>query len=196
MKMSVKEFAQFAVANGNNKIPTLTDIKASQPLPYRPERDYYKYLREGIQSYEAGNITLHQLQTLNLGLSDQRKVTGYQAPQNAYTTWRGQFVGIGAEVVKRTWSHRVLDVVVNPTVCIQDNGIKNHIFVNFKKEPVSVDTANVITTIMNEVYNSSNDRSFVLNARSNVMLTANTAQNHLLRVQMEAAAITAIWNQI
>ena len=196
MEISLNEFTRFAVANSNNKVQTLTHIKSSQNSVYAPEKDYYKYLREGVINYEDGSLSLADFQVLNIGLSDSRKTTGYQAPLNGYTTWRGQFSGQGLSVVKKRWSNGSLVVKVNPTICIEDGGLKNHIIVNFKKEPFSQDRVNVMTTVMNEVYNNNSDRSYILNVRDQNLLTVTPSATHSLRVVMEAAALQAIWPQV
>jgi len=196
MELSLNDFTRFAVANSNNKIQTLSGIKVGQSADYAPEKDYYKYLRKGITDFEAGKINLSQLQTINLKLSDKRKVSGYQAPLNAFTTWRGQFSGQGIVVEKKKWSSGGLTVKVNPTICIDDDGVKNYIYLNFKKEQISQDRANVMATIMNEVYHRNSDRSYVMNVREQNLLTATNTSNHLLRINMEAAALQAVWSQV
>lgn len=193
--ISLTDFVEYVSKTGSSKLSVVKRVK-NRP-PYHPSRDYWKILRDAIESYHQG--TFSDLNAVLKAIAKVSKVDKYRVVISRYLSFiRSKEIKWFAPLSGQ-WKNDSLIVKLNPEIGLKINGEKYLIKLYFKDTPLTKSQAELILTLMNtELRKEGEYRLALLDICSHKLHTdKKLAYDKLIPLLIgEAKSFESIWNSI
>jgi hypothetical protein len=193
--ISLTDFVDFVLASGTPRITKVRQVKTRGD--YDPATDFWKPLREAIQTLHSQGREKSVLDDLVRGLTDEKKKTAYPPLVKAYKRFIGSKSIEWFEPPSDSWTHQELAVRVNPELGLRISDTPHVIKLYFKKEPLSKRRVEVILYLMSSTLLDPWDAEVTIGVldvpRARLVTPTVTVPNLELLLQSEAAAFGEIW---
>jgi hypothetical protein len=151
IKVTLSEFLDFVMTNGQAKITVVRTAKRHRQLKYDPKTDFYKPFRECVSNMHLSRHPEADIDDLVDGLSDPKKVANYpelakglkQFIKNRDLVWH---VPPRAE-----WVCGNLTVVVNPELHVDIDGQRHVVKMYLKGQKINRQRVAIINHLLDEV---------------------------------------------
>jgi len=194
--ITLTTFADFVSATGTARITKTRAAKTYYEGGYAPERDFYKLLRDRIETCFANGWSAAALKAALRDVQDAKKIDNYEECRRGLTKWVGQKKVIPHPALRGVWKSGGLEVVINPELHADIGGTPHLIKLYFKGEPLSKQKANLILHLLGR-YAPDGTTVGVLDVRRSKLFTPTidiAGMDALL--DAEAAALVALWRAI
>jgi len=193
--MSLTDFVDFVIKSGTPRITKVRQIKTRGD--YDPAADFWKPLREAIQTLHRQGEDKSVLDRMLADLTDQKKKTAYPPLVKAYKKF------IGAKDIEwfdppgATWTYQQLSVRVNPELGVRIGDAPHVIKLYFKREPLSKRRVEAILYLMACTLLGPSHAKRVIGVldvpQARLIAPTIAVPNLDLLLQSEAAAFVEIW---
>lgn len=140
------DFVDIAHASGVPKATKIAAVKNRDK--YDPRFDFYKRLREHIESVHVQKLPKDRLKEVLHGLTDRKKINIYPGLVAAYMKWWGK-KELGYSAPPRgIFTDSGIDVVVNPELGLNIGGKTHFVKLHFKSESLSRSRADIVLHMM------------------------------------------------
>jgi hypothetical protein len=195
-RISLTDFVDIVSRVGLQKITRLSEIK--KRLPYSPQTDYWKSVRDHLVNNHVSNGTKGSLHTANQLTSNTNKIINYDAVLSGYKTFWGRKSMVWFQPPSLLWSTNGLDVSLNPEMGLEINGDLHVIKLYFKADPLSKAKVDLILFLMHQVLpstiNGKNVTYGILDARNaKHIVPTGFNQRTTAALQGEAQYIATVW---
>jgi len=157
--ISLTQFVDFVVATGTPKLTRVRQIKRENAEEYKPWRDHWKILRDGIVEFHAvGDGDRKFFDRLLAGIEKQDKRRTYEPLVTNYKRFLGRKVIVRAPADHNiVWKYKDLEVRVNPELRLTLNEEEQVIKLYFKKAPLAQNRVGIILLLMKHALPASPD---------------------------------------
>jgi len=135
INITLTDFVDFVATSGEPRLTKVRTIKKRGE--YRPATDFWKGLREAIQTMHRENRSKAFLDETLTELTDQRKAEPYRRGIKGYKRFLGRKKIVFFDPPAKVWTHGKLRVRVNPELGLEVNGERYVIKLYFKKAPIA-----------------------------------------------------------
>jgi hypothetical protein len=178
----------------------VADVKRQLQLPYKPEYDFYKIIREALEDTHRHNRGKPHLQRVLGTLKDPKKQVNYPAIVAGYTRWWGKNSFTWFDPPASLFSNAGVDVSINPELGLEIGGKPYVIKLYFKGEKLTKNRIELVTQLMEECLrpNLSPDVVIaVLDTRAAKFFTGSELNPLVVAtLKAELAYIGALWAQL
>jgi hypothetical protein len=191
--ISLTDWVDFVITAGP---PRFTKVKElTTRAEYDPRFDFWKSLREGLQSHHQGRTTLEEILVV---LKDPKKLKRYPEAIKAYKKFVGKKHLAWFRPPSAAWTYAGLTVRVNPELGLQFDGKKHVVKLYFKEEKPTKQRLSVVLAMMRISLDLGEGMvPAVLDVGSSRLITPNAVEPDLLpMLQGEAIAFVHMWNAV
>jgi len=194
-EVSLTDFVDFAMASGPPRVTKVRQLKTRGD--YDPATDFWKRLRDGIETFHREGKDRAFLDEIRTGLTDQKKLTAYPVLITAYRRFLGRKKIEWFEPPFTRWSHAGLTVRVNPELGLRIDGNPYAIKLYFKKEKLSKRKVDSVLHVMDTALPRPAGRTFAVAVldvpRARLVVPTVPIPGLDLLLKSEAAAFIQIW---
>jgi hypothetical protein len=197
-EISLTDFVDFVASLGPPKLTKVRHLKSRGD--YDPAADFWKRLREAIQTMHREGHPKSHLDKVLVGLTDKNKITAYPAAIKAYKKFLGTKTVTWFDPPHALWTEGELAVRINPELGLEINGKRYIVKLHFKRKPaLSKPRMDVILHIMTQELGHAaknlNSAVGVLDLPNAKLITPTVAVPNLgLVLKAEAAAFMTMWD--
>ena len=194
MNITLTTFIDFVIATPGSKVGVVREARQLYEEGYKPERDYYKGLRDGIASMHRRGSDASDLRRI-VSNAAQRKVDNYQACADGYAKFMGRkrFVWVRTPAVV-PWTSGPVEVSVNPELRVAIDGASHAIKLYFKAETLSKTRINTMLYLLRLAVPDEKVTVGILDTRRGKLVKPTTPVPYVdLLVRGEAASFAEIW---
>lgn len=193
--LAMSAFLDVAAKVGNPRRTKIKHIKNADP--YTPAIDFYKPLREGIQSIHRKGKAKSALGALLFGVSDPKKKTNYPACINGYATWWSNNTLVWFEPPKGKYAKLGFEVAINPELGLIVGGQRHVIKLYMNVNKLTQSRADMIGALMTQVLGpqvAANTTMSTLDMRRATLFSAiGNSTKMLAAIDAVLSDIAAIW---
>jgi hypothetical protein len=192
-EISLTDWVDFVITAGPPQFTKVKELAARGE--YDPRFDFWKPLREGLQSDHQGRT---KLEDVLLGLKDPKKLKRYPDAIKAYKKFVGKKHLAWFKPPSALWTYGGLTVRVNPELGLQFDGKKHVVKLYFKEEKPTKQRLNVVLAMMRVALNLGESAvPAVLDVSSCRLITPRLVEQDLLpMLQAQAIAFVHMWNAV
>lgn len=190
-QISLTDWVDFVIASGPAQ---LTKVKALVARPeYDPKFDFWKSLREGLQSHHQNGT---KLDVVLASLKDPKKIKRFPQVIDAYRKFVNKKHYAWFKPPSALWAYAGLEVRVNPELGLQFDGRKHAVKLYFKEEKPTKQRLSVVLAMMRISLNLADGMlPAVLDVSSCRLITPGASDQNLLPLlQAQAIAFVHMWN--
>jgi hypothetical protein len=134
IRITMTQFLDFTAATGTSRLTQVRKVKAQQEAGYSPATDYWKPLRNAIETeFQRGWSGKASLQRLGEASGDPKKQGRYAECIDGMAKWaKGHEFGRSRRKVG-DWDSGELQVAVNPELALDIDGKKTAVKLYFRK---------------------------------------------------------------
>lgn len=194
--ITLTTFVDFVGATGTARIPKVRDAKRFYEQGYAPERDFYKPLRESIETCFARGWSAAELKKALADVSDPKKIDNYEDCRQGLTKWVGRKKITRRAPTRGAWKSGTVEVGINPELHLVVNGVPHLIKLYLKADPLSKQKANVVLYLLGKLAPSGTTVA-VLDVRRSKLFTPTVAISGMeALLKAEAAALATMWSSV
>ena len=197
--LGLTDFVAIATKNAGPKATAVANVKKRGP--YDPAADFYKPLREGIIDLHQRGDKKDELGKILKGLTDPKKIANYPDLIDGYRSWWGRKDLEWFSPPRGVFSHRNVDVTVNPELGLRIKGVPHVIKLHLTKtEKLSKPRLDVVTFLMEQELRAlmPEARMCVLDVRNGKHVEGSSppkpAMGAILRAEL--AWVAEIWDSL
>lgn len=148
IRITLTDFVDFLGKNGPAQLTKVRQIKTRPD--YHPNQDHYKYLRDGICRFHSEGHPDKNAFFRNLidNSGAPKKRESFTALAEEYKKFLGRKVIVARPRAVNIWTHRTLEVSVNPELNLDIGGEKHLIKLYFKKDPIAKNRVDAVLYLM------------------------------------------------
>jgi hypothetical protein len=196
--ISLTDFVDFVVASGPPRLTKVRELKRRGI--YEPATDFWKRLREAIETLHREDREKPFLDEVRVGLTDRKKLAAYPPLITAYKRFLGRKHTRWFDPPRGRWAHAELTVRVNPELGLDIDGNRHVVKLYFKKQPLSKRRVESILRLMEKTLKAGEGESFavaVLDVANAKLIRPTIPVPDLdILLQSEAAAFMEIWQRL
>lgn len=198
-EISLTDFVDFVIKSGTPKLTKVREIKNRGD--YEPAFDFWKQLRDGMQSFhKSGSTKKNELDDAVGMVTDPKKIKRYAPALNGYKRFLGRKKIAWFDPPAEEWSHDDLIVRLNPELGLKIEGNSYVIKLYFKDESPTKHRLDVVLAMLSVVLEpkaQAGTTMAVLDVSKGRLITPKrTVPDVMVLVQGEAASFLQIWNTI
>ena len=196
--ISLTTFVDYVSANGLSKVRTVGAARRESNLPYDPQRDFYKRLREAALSFSRGQLSESTFQDLPKTLSDKKKRTNFPPAIDAWIAWHSRVGGEFFLPPRGEYGSGELRVTVNPEIGIRFSKANLAIKCWFKTDAVpKARLKYVLATMRFGLPTNYSGDVGILDVRRGILHKAGKLDSDLaILLHGEATGFMAIWDAL
>ena len=147
-RISLTDLVDVVTSSGVPKATKISQIK-SRPA-YEPQFDFYKPLRDAIQTMHQSGLQKSELDKLKSTLPDEKKISNYPSAISGYKKWLGKRSVKWFDPPREHLSEAGVDVIINPELGLEVDGTRHVVKLYFKSDKLTKLKIDVITEAMEQ----------------------------------------------
>ena len=198
MEISLTTFVDYVYANPSSHIGLVAREKKRYEEGYHPTRDYYKVLRDGIESLHQSGGPKTDLDTL-LQSAHPPRLQNYIQCIDGYKRWWGRkTVEWIDDPGTARWTSGTLEVIVNPELLLEVNGDRFLIKLYFKSDKLSKPRIDALLHLIDiELGSLLAATSGILDVRRGRLITPTRTIPHIdALLAAQAVSFATLWNRL
>ncbi|MBN8738465.1 MAG: hypothetical protein BGP24_11130 [Lysobacterales bacterium 69-70] len=196
-KIYLSDFVDVVSKAGSPKATKVRSMK--NRAPYSPATDFYKPLRDGLVELHREGWAKSALSTAT-HTQDGKKVEIYKALTDGYRKWWGKKTLEWFTPPSEIYTAHGVEVVVNPNLGLEVNGVPHVIKLHLKAEQLSKTRADLICGLMNTALGTKVPDGAViavLDVRNSKLFAAGSGPDALTAmIDAELAYIADLWPKV
>lgn len=198
-EISLTDFVDFVIKSGTPKLTKVREIKNRSD--YEPAFDFWKQLRNGIQSFhKSGSTKKNELDDAVGMVADPKKMRRYAQALTGYKRFVGRKKIAWFDPPAEEWPHDDLIVRLNPELGLKIEGRPYVVKLYFKDESPTKHRLDVVLAMLSVVLGpkaQTGTTMAVLDVSKGKLITpTRTVPDVMVLAQAEAASFLQIWNTI
>lgn len=190
------DFLDVVSKSGSPKATKVSQLKHRPP--YSPATDFYKTLREGLQSVHKTGKPKAALGSILTTTVDPKKHGNYQSVLSGYRKWWGKKTFLWFEPPNSNYLKSGVEIAVNPELGLEFNSQRHAIKLYLKEDPLTKLRIDLITGLMHHTLGplgASGTIMSVLDARRSRLISSPAPGGTAVMpmVDAELAYIAALW---
>lgn len=189
----MKEFSEIATTETIKKAKIISKQKYRDG--YSPEKDFYKILRDHIQTMHRDDKAVEYLENAPLATTHPPRKEHYNIMISQYKKWIKKKNVEYFQPPRGAFETSNTHIIANPELGLEINGTPHIIKLFMHKDKLTQVRANFMLAIMNSLWPEQNN--MILDVRNKVEFKfRGNAENYLQAVRAEVATIESIWHNI
>lgn len=195
-QISLTDFIDVVAKSGRPKATKVRQVK--ERPEYEPAFDFYKPMREHLESLHKRGRPRSELGLILSTLTDPKKLRSYPAVIGGYEKWWGRKKLDWFSPPRGTYSSGGFDIIVNPELGLGFDQSKHVVKLFFKPEELSAFKAEIIVDLMEFQLRSMSDAETyfsVLDIRRGKLFSRGPhVPTSIPIVNAEVAYMASLWN--
>lgn len=198
-KISLTDLVDIVSSSGVPKVTKVTNIK-NRP-EYEPQFDFYKPLREAIQTMHKKGRSKSTLDDIGKITLDAKKRENYRSAIKGYKKWLGKKSPAWLEPQRSELVDSGISVMVNPELHLDIDGMGYIIKLYFKSDKLTKSRVDIILCVLEDALRESVDPSTIMavvDVRNAKMFTSSGSVDtkHRIAIGAELAYVSHLWGQV
>jgi hypothetical protein len=197
IRVSLTDFVDIVSKSGTPKATKVAQVKKRGR--YEPAVDFYNPSAKLLLKFMQAKRLKKEIDAVIRGLTDRKKRENYPLIIEGYKKWWGSKNFDWHEPQRTQYSANGVEIIVNPELCLEFNGMRHLIKLYFKSEVLSKAKVVIITDLMElSLRNNCCDNEImgVLDARNAKLIDYDGKPPAKHIIDAELAYIASIWASV
>jgi hypothetical protein len=197
VRVSLTQFVDFTTATGPSRLTQVRKVKQQQESGYSPATDYWKSLRDGIETeFQRGWEGDASLRRLRRASDDPKKQVRYAECVRGLGRW-GRRKTFGRSRRKAgSWTAGELTVAVNPELALDIDGTKTAVKLYFRKEQLSKPRVDSLLYLLRGSVPGNAAPAILDVARGRLIVETVEVPNLDIVLEADAVQFMALWQRL
>jgi hypothetical protein len=196
-RVSLTQFADFTTATGASRLTQVRKIKRQQEAGYSPATDYWKPLRDGIETeFQRGWEGAASLRRLRDASQDPKKQERYAQCIEGLGRWAKRKAFGRSRRKPGTWTSGELTVAVNPEIALDINGDKTAVKLYFRQEQLSKPRVDTLLHLLKSTVPGNVAPAILDVARGKLIVETVEVPDLDIVLEADAVQFMALWKRL